>query len=1700
MHRSLSHVVVLSILSAAAAADFVQPTTLAAGTMVSSFNTVGGRNARLAFHRGYLYVEPQNSGFVASMWDVTNPAAPFRVRDLGVINGSHDLGKTGNSLLFIGGQAIDAGANPNNPTIYSLYGTYEESNFYYPLGFESSSGYATNQANTHRIFDLRNNATIATVNTNAQTGIRACYPIVIGNILYYTTNHDNDGLAAYDISNPAAPVLLDTLPNVGSYGLTMNGKYLVLCHSSAASAAGVTPGVRFVDISNPSNLTQVAFMNDATVPGDHRYPQSQDEYVFVGSAKIDTRNFTVVQTFNGTGSNNFDDNDFLMPMGNMVAIGSRTHSPVRIFVHQQAADTRGPFVNFHNPSDGAINQARTSRIGLVIPENLETSTIINGDTASVTPTSGGAAIGGIWTFNSQSILTFTPTTQLAANTTYEVKLRAGGIKDVAGNAMASNFAFRFSTGATVDGGPVVPPDTTRTTFGNGGANWSINNGTRIPAENFDQAASGVSWSDSTPGSASGYAFRTDTSVDFEATTDTQDDGAAASQANINLGYIAAGEWWEYTTNVTAGRYDIDLRVASGSTTDPGDIRITLGGTVLGTFATAPTGGYQTWTTLTLPSVDLVGGNNRILRLDALGGGINLNWIGFRRTSGTPFGTVGGAPHALQAGLRLPLEDFDVGGQGVAYNDTTTGNAANGTYRPGESVDVFPLAGAGPDTDPRQQGIGYTADGEWLAYTVTSTAGQVRFAARVASGGTNPGSIRLRLNGTVLTTIDVPNTGDWGTWATVVSPQVTLPAVTRGELRVEVVGDAFNMDWLDVRGANAAPVLTSITASAFPALINQSITLTAAATDANGDALQYRWDYGDGSPETAWATANTTTRTYPNPGHYKVVAQVRDPAGAVAALAKVVTVLPRTPKTAPSQASSKITGAPSLNRVWSVNADSSTLAAISSNGTPTKQWEVAVGAGPVSVALEGTTRLWISCRDADKVEVRDAANGALVRTVTLAHGAAPEGLIVDATGGNAYVALSGHGTVLRIRLSDGVVTATLALGPQPRALALSPERNRLLVTRFISPATTGTVWDVRPSDMRLRRTVTIQRDTAPDEGSNGRGTPNYLAGIAISPIAETASIASKKDNTQRGVFLEGQDFVHDQTVRTIVSDITFGQSTDNLARRSDIDNREQASAVAFSPNGDYLFVALQGSNEVIVINAFSRRIEARYDTGRAPQGLFVDAVQKRLFVHDFLGRSISVMDISKLIADGDGVFYPVATVPVVATEPLTAQVLAGKKIFYNAADERMSLEGYISCATCHIDGSQDGRVWDFTGRGEGLRNTTDLRGRRGTGHGRVHWSGNFDEIQDFEIDIRGPFGGTGFMTDAQFSASSAPLGAAKAGRSADLDALAAYVTSLATVGRSPWRTTTGALTADAVAGKAVFESLNCASCHSGTDFTDSAADVLHDVGTLAIGSGKRLGQTLPGIDTPTLRGLWSTAPYFHDGSATSLEQVLTRSGVKHGNMAALSATQATQLVAYLRQIDDTEPAPAPKGLALRGQDIGTVGAAGSTALADGTWTLRGAGADIWGAADGFQFASRPFSGNFTVTARVASLTNTNAWAKAGVMIRAGLAADAINAFAGVTPTTVNGAFVQHRPATGALSVHGQGPAITAPAWVRLTRTGTTVVGSVSTNGTTWTQVASITLALPDVVQVGLATSSHVAGTLNTAVFTDLTITTTPGIAN
>ena len=185
------------------------------------------------------------------------------------------------------------------------------------------------------------------------------------------------------------------------------------------------------------------------------------------------------------------------------------------------------------------------------------------------------------------------------------------------------------------------------------------------------------------------------------------------------------------------------------------------------------------------------------------------------------------------------------------------------------------------------------------------------------------------------------------------------------------------------------------------------------------------------------------------------------------------------------------------------------------------------------------------------------------------------------------------------------------------------------------------------------------------------------------------------------------------------------------------------------------------------------------------------------------------------------------------------------------------------------------------------------------------------------------------------------------------------------------------------------------------------------------------------------------------------------------------------------------APPPPALSApwTTQDIGAVGVAGSASDASGVFTVKGAGADIWGSSDAFRYVWQPVSGDVDVIARVSSVEYVHAWVKAGVMIREQLTADSAHALMLVSPG--KGVAFQRRSVAsrGSTSTAVAG---TAPMWVKLERRGNAITAFRSTDGVTWTLVGSDTFTMGANVHVGLAVSSHVTGQLATALFDSVTV--------
>ena len=667
------------------------------------------------------------------------------------------------------------------------------------------------------------------------------------------------------------------------------------------------------------------------------------------------------------------------------------------------------------------------------------------------------------------------------------------------------------------------------------------------------------------------------------------------------------------------------------------------------------------------------------------------------------------------------------------------------------------------------------------------------------------------------------------------------------------------------------------------------------------ASTYQWNLDDGTAPAPAGVEPTAQVVYDQPGRYRPVLTVFDEAGlsrsdqVTITVTAVPTHVPRHTTTIAREDddSAVYVVVPDANVLTVLTPDTDVYAVNHRWGTCDTPRTVAVIPGEVAVACQGD----------DTLALIDPGTGQ-TRSLALPRASRPYGVI--ATEDRLWVTLQATGELAEVDPSgtDPVLVARHPALPDARGLGLLPD-GRIAVTRWRSPDEGGHITVFDPSQATSER-FSLSFDDKESSDTEAGGVPSYLDAVVVSPIGDRAAIPSLQANIAQGLYVSDEPLTFETTLRGVVSflDLSGSSPVEVFEERKHFDDRGFMAAATYSSRGDYLFALARGGRSVERLDTFNNaQSGAIIDVGYAPSGLVLDADDTRLFVDVALSREVVVYDVSDF---GDPV--ELIRLPSVDVEPLPAAVLRGKQLFNDSFDPRLAQDGYMACAHCHLDGEADHRTWDFTDRGEGLRNTISLLGR-GADYGPIHWSANFDEVQDFEHDIRGPFGGVGLLDDNDWQSGTVDqtLGDPKAGLSADLDALAAYVESLTEPPRSPFRDPDGSLTPDALAGQTIFESVQagCTTCHIGPTFSDSAFDMmgqplLHDVGTIGPGSGQRLGQPLPGLDTPTLRGLWNGAPYLHDGSAPTVMDVLTTANPSdsHGTTSTLTPTELAQLEAYL----------------------------------------------------------------------------------------------------------------------------------------------------------------------------------------------------------
>ncbi len=513
-------------------------------------------------------------------------------------------------------------------------------------------------------------------------------------------------------------------------------------------------------------------------------------------------------------------------------------------------------------------------------------------------------------------------------------------------------------------------------------------------------------------------------------------------------------------------------------------------------------------------------------------------------------------------------------------------------------------------------------------------------------------------------------------------------------------------------------------------------------------------------------------------------------------------------------------------------------------------EVGVGDDPRAVAITPNSRRAAVVNYGDNslsiVNLENFAEAFVERTVDLG-GVGPVS-VVSGDNDLAYVALQMSSEIVGVNLLTGEVTRRISSPPMPTGLALWGEF--IYVTHFND----GAFSLIYLPQGRVAQTVSTGRD-------NG-----ISAAIALDITRGIVYIPQTRLNAS------AEDLTYDRIAQPIINVLNLRELQPQLSEQINLTTSgrpvNMPFAVALDRFSRRLYVANAGSNDVSVVDLNTGFVRGHIDVGTNPRGLLLNVDNTRLYVHNALENTISIVNPETLEVLEN---FPISRVAVPADE------LIGQTYFNSAANPLMAAGNTISCATCHFDGLSDGRVW--RGFGDTPLNTPVLFGLPETPPYR--WDGSWDELADIEIKIRRWQAGEGLIEEMPSPIES---GSIHAGLSPELDALTTYVISL-----HPPQNPNHLDAAQVERGHEIFEEQNCASCHVGVVGTDLN---IHDVGTGG------------GFDTPGLRWLWSSAPYFHDGSAATLSEVFELPGA-HQLIFEVTPDDIDALAQYLLSLPANE---------------------------------------------------------------------------------------------------------------------------------------------------------------------------------------------------
>ncbi len=547
--------------------------------------------------------------------------------------------------------------------------------------------------------------------------------------------------------------------------------------------------------------------------------------------------------------------------------------------------------------------------------------------------------------------------------------------------------------------------------------------------------------------------------------------------------------------------------------------------------------------------------------------------------------------------------------------------------------------------------------------------------------------------------------------------------------------------------------------------------------------------------------------------------------------------------------------------------------------------VPVGHMPRGIALSPDGRqLYITNAWSDTVSVIDTT--ALQILQTLSTGSEPSGVVSDSNGATLYVANRLSGDVSVIDLKSGQETKRLLAGRGASYLALSPDGKWIYCTHiYPNPGAFRTQPNSEITVIDTARQTVVERKPL-----------HNVAGVfhvALSADGRLGVAAQLRPKNLIPLAHVEHGWVFGDSLALFGQDVgeTVQIPLDELDRYYAL-----PWGVAITPDKSKIFLTTAGSQSVTVIDvasllntvrtrpqpfvndlsASADYVLARIPVGHNPRGVLLSPDGKRLYVANRLDDNVAVIDTAK-----DRV---VSTIDLGGPRNVDA-LRRGERLFYTAD---FAFQGQFGCSNCHLDATIDGLQWDLEpdGFGKDIVDNRSLENLAGTEP--FKWNGG---NPDMPTEC-GPRTEKYFFRSQSFNQQ-------------QLTDLVTFVFSL------PYRPNrsrlpNGELTPAQERGKAIFErtkykngkpipdSNQCATCHSGPKYTNQQQ--------VDVGTGKPTDRS-PVIDVPQLSNVAYSAPYLHDGSARSLEEIWTVFNPKdtHGVSNDLTKDELNDLIEYLKTL-------------------------------------------------------------------------------------------------------------------------------------------------------------------------------------------------------